>query len=194
MERIETPILVVMNVQRGYDYAGYGKRNGMFAEARMKELLSIWRERELPVIHTQFDDPKQSSPLHRTNAGFHFKDGFKPQKNEQHLIYSSYSTFIEQVLTKEQKPIYIFVGFSLFPHIATVSQVLSTSDSHQYIVADATVSFEKISFNNESLSADEVHFAILTSMMNDETTVITSFMAKQLAVSAKNIGKQKTTT
>lgn len=191
MDGLDRPTLVLMNIQRGYDYRGFGKRNGMYAEWKMKQLLTIWREKKLPVIHARFSDPHKNSPLHRANAGFRFKDGFHPQKGEKQIVYSSYNAYshqpFQQTLQQRKANMVIFIGFSLSPHIMMTIQSLKEHNISIYIVEDATVSFEKNSFDGRTLGAEDVHYALLSSLHETVATVISSFTAKQLAKSVDYI-------
>ncbi|WP_243292307.1 isochorismatase family protein [Bacillus sp. FJAT-47783] len=185
----DLPALVLMNVQKGYDFMGFKKRNGVYAEHTMKQLLRLWREKELPIIHVRYADQHYLSPLHRMNDGFSFKEGFEPKEGEFRFISSYYDVLkhppFQLALQKLQTKMLIFIGFSLSPHIDMTAKSLKEHGYIPFIVQDATVSFEKQSFDQHLISADDIHYATLTNLHETFATIITSFTAKQFARSTE---------
>ena len=47
--------LIPIDVQRGFDYAPWGRRNNPAMEANGRRLLAAWRETARPLIHVRHD-------------------------------------------------------------------------------------------------------------------------------------------
>lgn len=67
--------LIVVDVQRGFDDAGYwGRRDNPSCEANIAALLGHWQETGRPVVFVRHDSATPTSPLHPDNPGNAFKD------------------------------------------------------------------------------------------------------------------------
>jgi nicotinamidase-related amidase len=67
--------LLVVDVQRGFDDAGFwGRRNNPACEANIAKLISRARERGETVVFVRHDSQEPGSPLHPGQPGNDFKD------------------------------------------------------------------------------------------------------------------------
>jgi nicotinamidase-related amidase len=72
----ERPALVVVDVQRGFDDAGYwGPRDNPTCERNVVRLVERWRRDGLPLVLVRHDSQDPASPLHPASPGNAFKDG-----------------------------------------------------------------------------------------------------------------------
>ena len=66
--------LIVIDVQRGFDDAGYwGRRDNPLCEANIVRLIDTWREREWPVVFVKHNSTTSASPLEPGSVGNEFK-------------------------------------------------------------------------------------------------------------------------
>ena len=54
MRIVQNTVLLIIDVQKGFDETFWGKRNNPNAEENIAKLLITWRETNRPVIHIQF--------------------------------------------------------------------------------------------------------------------------------------------
>ncbi|MEU4013362.1 cysteine hydrolase family protein [Streptomyces pseudogriseolus] len=67
--------LVVVDVQKGFEDAFWGRRNNPDAERNITALIDAWQESGRPVVFVRHDSPEQSrSPLRVGYEGNDFKD------------------------------------------------------------------------------------------------------------------------
>jgi nicotinamidase-related amidase len=86
--------LVIIDVQRGFDDARWGRRNNPDAEQKIAALLAQWRRTGRPVFHVQHLSNSESSPLHPRNPACEFKEIVRPLENEQVFQKRVNSAFI----------------------------------------------------------------------------------------------------
>ena len=69
------PALLVVDVQRGFDDAGYwGPRNNPACEENIAALIEHARERDWPLVFIRHDSTEEQSPLRPNQPGNTFKD------------------------------------------------------------------------------------------------------------------------
>ena len=66
--------LIVIDVQRGFDQPGLGRRDNPECERHIAALVEHWRERGLPVVFVRHDSTEPGSPLAPGTPGNAFKD------------------------------------------------------------------------------------------------------------------------
>ena len=66
--------LVVIDVQKGFDDAGYwGSRNNPDCESNIERLITAWRGQDWPIVFVRHDSSTPSSPLAKGSPGNAFK-------------------------------------------------------------------------------------------------------------------------
>ena len=76
MTGLERTALVVVDVQRAFEDAGYwGRRNNPDCEANVAALLAAWRAAERPVVFVRHDSDEPASPLRPGAPG----NAFRPE-------------------------------------------------------------------------------------------------------------------
>ncbi|MEU0738529.1 cysteine hydrolase family protein [Streptomyces sp. NPDC006134] len=75
MEIAKNAALVVVDVQKGFDEAGFwGPRNNPGADGNIAALINTWQAAGRPVVFVRHDSPKPQSPLRPGQEGNGFKD------------------------------------------------------------------------------------------------------------------------
>lgn len=71
----EQPALLVIDVQQGFDDAGFwGRRNNPECESNIGALIGAWRDAGRPVVFVRHDSGDSASPLHPSRAGNAFQN------------------------------------------------------------------------------------------------------------------------
>lgn len=66
--------LLVIDVQRGFDEPGWGRRDNPACDANVARLLEAWRSRAHPVVVVRHDSVEPDSPLQPGSPGNRLKD------------------------------------------------------------------------------------------------------------------------
>ncbi|MFJ3308737.1 cysteine hydrolase family protein [Streptomyces sp. NPDC086549] len=75
MEIAENAALVVVDVQKGFDEAGFwGPRNNPGADDNIAALVDVWQATGRPVVFVRHDSPKPQSPLRPEYEGNDLKE------------------------------------------------------------------------------------------------------------------------
>jgi nicotinamidase-related amidase len=67
--------LIVVDVQRGFDDAGFfGPRNNTACEENVRALIAAWRRSNQPIVFVRHHWDEDGSPLRSDEPGSEFKD------------------------------------------------------------------------------------------------------------------------
>ncbi|MFE7617843.1 cysteine hydrolase family protein [Streptomyces sp. NPDC057496] len=66
--------LIVIDVQKGFEYEFWGRRNNPDAERNIAALIDAWQETGRPVVFVRHDSLHPGSPLEPGTGGNEFKD------------------------------------------------------------------------------------------------------------------------
>ncbi|MDK0520236.1 cysteine hydrolase family protein [Streptomyces sp. ML-6] len=66
--------LIVIDVQKGFEYEFWGRRNNPDAERNIAALIDAWQETGRPVVFVRHDSLRPGSPLEPGTTGNEFKD------------------------------------------------------------------------------------------------------------------------
>ncbi|MCM3616099.1 cysteine hydrolase [Sutcliffiella horikoshii] len=172
------PVLLIVDVQKGFDDPEWGKRNNLNAEDRMLELMQGWRHKELPIIHVQHVSQNLNSKLHPSKPGFALKKGFEPMEGEYFIRKTVNSCFIgtqlDSYLKKNGYQTLFVIGLTSNHCISTTVRMAGNLGYRTYVCSDATAAYEAISYDGLELSAEEVHRHALSALHKEFAEVITS--------------------
>ncbi len=171
-----TAVLLLIDVQQGFDDPVWGKRNNPDAEQQMARLLRQWRTTQRPIIHVQHDSTSTTSPLRPGQAGNEIKSLVQPQAGELHLHKTVNSCFIgtdlEQQLRQQHWTELVLVGLTT-PHcVSTTARMAGNLGFHTYVVTDATAAFDLVSPDGTTIPAQTIHDVSITTLHNEFATVI----------------------
>lgn len=168
--------LLLINIQKGFSYPLWEKRNNPQAEQNMTKLLALFRSRSQPIFHVQHLSRNSSSPLNPQHSGVQFMEFSKPMPNEPIFQKQVNSAFIGTNLEKELRQAdiskLVIVGISTDHCVSTTARMAANLGFETFIVADATIAFERVGFDGTLYSAETVHALALASLHGEFATVL----------------------
>ena len=176
----ERPALLLVDIQKGFEDIAYwgGQRNNPGAEARMSELLNIWRENSLPIFHAQHCSTNPVSPLRETHPGNQFNELVAPADGEPIIKKKVNSAFIGTDLQErlEQAGIktLVIIGLTTDQCVSTTVRMAGNLGYKTFVVTDATATFNKKGFDGQNYPAELIHETALASLHNEFATVVTT--------------------
>ncbi|WP_339146001.1 MULTISPECIES: cysteine hydrolase family protein [unclassified Sutcliffiella] len=172
------PVLLVVDVQKGFDDPAWGQRNNPDAEDKMLELMRVWRKKEFPIIHVQHVSQDPNSKLHPSSPGFALKPGFEPLEDEYFIRKNVNSCFIgtqlDSYLKKNGYQTLIVIGLTSNHCISTTVRMAGNLGYRTYVCCDATAAFEAVSYDDMKLTAEEVHRHALSALHKEFAEVVSS--------------------
>ncbi len=169
-------VLLLVDVQKGFDDPVWGSRNNPHAEKNMACLLEAWRASKRPIIHVKHLSLKPKSPLRKGTPGCSFKDEVKPQPGElvvwKHVNSAFIGTDLEATLRKEKVDTLVIVGLTTPYCVSTTTRMAGNLGFDTYVVSDAVAAFALTGPNGEKYSAEEVHAFALTELHEEFATVL----------------------
>ena len=169
--------LILIDIQKGFDDQDYwGNRNNPDAEKQAAKLLTLWRSIGLPRFHVQHCSMNPQSKLAEGNPGNALKDEVKPIAGEPVIKKNVNSAFIgtdlqKQLDAKGVKSL-VIVGLTTDHCVSTTTRMAGNLGYDTFLVADATATFDKKSFDGESFPAALIHQTALASIHNEFATVV----------------------
>ncbi len=186
------PVLIIIDVQKGFEQDAWGTRNNVHAEDNMLTLLQAWRRQQFPVIHVQHASKSETSPLFPGTEGFRFKEGFGPVGDEYLIRKHKNSCFIgtelDNYLKENGYNTLILVGLTTNHCVSTTARMAGNLGYRTYVIHDATACFNLLSYDGETtFAAEDVHRLSLSSLHNEFATVTSTSEALRVLQSYQYI-------
>lgn len=169
-------VLVIIDVQDGFDEPGLGKRNNPNAESNVVRLLEAWRESNRPVMYVKHNSVQADSPLHPSHPGNAIKQIVKPLPDEPVFTKSVNSAFIgtnlEEELRKQNFDTLVMVGLTTNYCVSTSVRMAGNLGFKTFVVSDATAAFDTVDHNGKVYTAEEIHNVSLANLHKEFATVL----------------------
>lgn len=168
--------LLVVDVQRGFDDAHWGRRNNPGMERRIAEILRAWRLSCRAVIHARHMSPDPGSPLRPGQDGNEFKPEFVPMRGESIVEKRVHSCFIgtplERDLRRRGHDALVIVGMMTNHCVSTTARMAGNLGFAVWIVSDATATFDRIGPDGARHSAEQIHAIALSDLHGEFGLVV----------------------
>ena len=179
MEKLsQDAVLLIIDVQQGFDDPLWGKRNNPTAEQKIAHLLAAWRQSNRPVFHVQHLSLSPNSPLHPSRPGVAIKKEVEPQTGEllfQKQVNSAFiGTDLEQQLRERGYGTLVITGLTT-PHcVSTTTRMAGNLGFRTFIVSDATAAFDLRDHQGRHYPAEEIHNVTLAALHGEFATVVST--------------------
>ncbi|MEO0866859.1 MAG: cysteine hydrolase family protein [Cyanobacteria bacterium J06642_11] len=172
----QNSVLLVIDVQKGFDQPSWGSRNNPEAESNIEQLLTVWRDQNRPVYHVQHVSVEPQSPLRPNQDGCEFKACAQPWPDEpiiQKQVNSAFiGTDLKAQLDQQGHSTLVIVGLTTNHCVSTTTRMAGNFGYTTYVVADATATFDRVGHNGKHYSAEDIHNIALASLHGEFATVV----------------------
>ncbi len=180
------PVLVLVDMQMGFkDEAHWGgNRNNPQMEENLQNLLKLWRDKDLPVVHVKHKSTSKQSLLHKKNDGCKLMPEFEPMGTEPLFKKKVNSAFIgtklEQFLVENQYRTLVFGGMTTNHCISTSVRMSGNLGFRTFVIDDGTATFDRIGADGTKYDAELVHNIALASLNEEFAKVVSSAKIEKL--------------
>ena len=169
-------VLLIIDVQKGFDEPVWGRRNNPEAERNISSLLQTWRASRRPVFHVQHLSLSPGSPLREALPGCAIKHEVRPLAGEplfqKHVNSAFIGTQLEQELRAQGYDTLCIVGLTT-PHcVSTTARMAGNLGFQTYVVSDATAAFALQGPDGRKYAAEEIHAVSLATLHGEFATVV----------------------
>jgi nicotinamidase-related amidase len=177
MESLPNPeVLLLLDVQQGFDAPTWGTRNNPGMEERVAELLGAWRSSNRPVIHVKHMSTDPTSPLRPDQPGNAFKAETAPRPGERIIEKRVHSCFIGTTLEAELRAAghdtLVIVGLTTNHCVSTSARMAANLGFDTWVVSDATATFDRVGPDGLRYPAEQMHAIALADLHGEFATVL----------------------
>ncbi len=176
MEISRNSVLIIIDVQKGWDRPEWGNRNNPDAEENISRILEFWRKNGLNVAYCKHDSLNPKSPLFPGQKGNEIKEKVKPRGNEKIFVKHVNSCFIGTDLERWLRDIgadeLFFCGITMQHCVSTTARMAGNLGFKNYVIEDSTVSFDINDSHGNHFEAEQVHRINLASIEGEFSEIV----------------------
>lgn len=174
--KFDDAALIIIDVQKGFDFDYWGKRNNPQAEENIAKLIALWREKNRRLVFVQHMSNNPKSTLYVGQIGNEYKEIVTPQKDDVLFHKSVHSAFIgtrlEDYLRENDIKKVVITGIATNFCVSTTARMAGDLGFETYVVNDGTACFDKKNFDGSVIDADTVHKVSLANISQEFGTII----------------------
>jgi nicotinamidase-related amidase len=168
--------LIPIDVQRGFDYPPWGRRNNPQMDSHGRALLEAWRRAGWPLIHVRHDSVMPGSSLGPAHPGNAFREGFEPLPGEALISKSVNAAFIGTDLDLRLRRLgvdcVVLFGISTDMCVSTTARVAANLGYRTIVVGDACQCFDLDDGAGSLIRAEEIARAHLATLRAEFAEVV----------------------
>jgi nicotinamidase-related amidase len=168
--------LIPIDIQVGFDYPPWGRRNNPDLERNGLALLAAWRRSGRPIIHVRHDSVLPESTLRPDHPGNRLRPGFEPRPGEALVSKSVNAAFIgtdlDLRLRRAGVDTVVLFGISTDMCVSTTARVAANLGYRAVVVEDACACFDLPDGQGGTIPAEEVHRVHLATLRYEFATVV----------------------
>lgn len=168
-------VLLVVDMQQGFDDPVWGRRNNPRLEERVAQLLDAWRTTGRPVFHARHMSTSPRSPLRPGQPGNEFKASAAPRPRELVIEKTVNSCFIGTLLEADLRSrgyhTLVVAGLTTNHCISTTVRMAGNLGFSTWLDADATATFDRVGPDGVHHTAEQIHAISLSDLHQEFATV-----------------------
>lgn len=176
--RHRTHALVVIDVQRGFDDASWGRRDNPDCEHNVHRLLNAWRTADQPIVVVRHDSAEPHSPLRPGTPGNDLKPGVAGPRDVL-IVKSGHSAFhgtpdLHRWCQRRGIDTLTLCGITADHCCDTTARFAAALGYRTRLCLDATHTFDRIDADGQVVTAEVLRQAVGASLLGEFAEVLTT--------------------
>ena len=173
---LEKSALIIIDVQKGFDFDYWGRRNNPKAEENIAKLIQYWRNEGRKIVFVQHMSTNPKSTLYPGQIGNDYKEIVFPREDDILFHKNVHSAFIgtrlEEYLRENDIKQVVITGIATNFCVSTTARMAGDMGFETYVVNDGTACFDKKDIDGDLIPAELVHKVTLANLNEEFATVV----------------------